>query len=197
MVQCRRAFRPGRCCSCIRSRLRWRVGSARCLPPTCEGAARCCSRFLCLRETRVTWDQRKYRRERRERAIANGLCGSCCLRPPRAGRKTCQPCTDQTINWQNRLAARGLCPCGEPKKPDHRRCDACLQLARLKACEYRRRIRDAAKSSPTSTVQHSVQQPPDAGGPRKDDSARPVEVGTSSDHEELPCDLNYQSDSRS
>jgi hypothetical protein len=40
---------------------------------------------------------RKSQIKRREIARANGICSICCKLPARAGKKTCQECTDRAI----------------------------------------------------------------------------------------------------
>lgn len=86
-------------------------------------------------------------RRARERARAKGYCGTCCARPARPGRRTCERCGDRAVkrrdDTKERRELEGLCvSCGAlPPLATTYLCLRCAEAGRQGARDRRLRRR--------------------------------------------------------
>lgn len=93
---------------------------------------------------------------RRQRWIAEGLCGNCGKGPPAADRKECEPClaksAARTMSRIRRFRAEGRCVrCGSRGSGGHSLCAACAERATVQW--HRRQARLEAAGEPLTLRQ--------------------------------------------
>ncbi len=72
----------------------------------------------------------------RDRATALGRCPICRKREAKPGRRCCVECIFAQSTRKEQRISNGLCPCGEPPRPNRGRCAHCANVENARARRY-------------------------------------------------------------